>query len=262
MSAGIEITFLGTGTSVGVPVIGCDCGVCRSDDPRNQRLRASLHVATAETSLIVDTGPDLRQQCLREGIRQLDAAVITHAHSDHLMGFDDLRRFTVGVEDSLEVWATRSCMERLEAAFFYAFNGENKYPGYLKPESRIIEGDFQIGDLTLTPLPVVHGKVETVGFAFSRGGRRKFAYIPDMKELARETESQLQGIELLIVDGLHYSYHPTHQSIDEALALADRLGAQKVWLTHLSCQVDYATVQAKLPAHVDLAWDGLRLRLD
>lgn len=259
METKTEITFLGTGTSIGVPVIGCDCVVCTSDDPKNKRLRSSIHVTTPDVSLVVDTGPDFRQQCLREGIRHLDAALFTHAHSDHIMGFDDLRRFTVGDDETLAVHATAECLERLQTAFSYVFDGENRYRGYLKIAPHLIEGPFQIGDLTITPLPVTHGKVETIGFLFCRGKERLFAYIPDAKVLSDEAKRLIHGIDLLILDGLQPEAHWTHLSIGEALALAGELEIGRTWLTHFSCRVDYKILGPTLPATVSLAWDGLRL---
>ncbi len=260
METRTEITFLGTGTSIGVPVIGCDCAVCLSDDPKNKRLRSSIHVTTPEVSLIVDTGPDFRQQCLREGIRHLDAVLFTHAHSDHIMGFDDLRRFTVWDEEELEIYATEECLERLHAAFSYVFDGENRYRGYLKIAPHRIHGPFQVGDLTITPLPVTHGKVETIGFLFCRGAARLFAYIPDAKVLSDEAKDLIRGIDLLILDGLQPEAHWTHLSIGEAVALAEELDIGRTWLTHFSCRVDYTILGPTLPANVSLAWDGLRLR--
>lgn len=255
-----EITFLGTGTSIGVPAIGCECAVCSSDDPKNQRLRSSIHVSTPEVALVVDTGPDFRQQCLREKIRHLDAVLFTHPHSDHLMGFDDLRRFTMDEDDHIAVHATGSCLERLHASYPYVFDGENRYRGYLKVDSRVIRGPFTVGDLEVTPLPVDHGKVETVGFLFARGGERLFAYLPDVKTLREESRPLLEGVPLLILDGLQPQSHWTHLSTGEAVALAQELGAATTWLTHLTCRVDYAAMEPTLPPGIRFAWDGLRLQ--
>jgi phosphoribosyl 1,2-cyclic phosphate phosphodiesterase len=256
-----EITFLGTGTSIGVPVIGCDCAVCTSDDPKNSRLRSSIYVRTADTEFVVDTGPDFRQQMFREKIRNLDAALFTHSHSDHVMGFDDLRRFTMWDEDEMEIFATAECMERLEGAFPYIFDGQNRYRGYLKIAPCLIEGPFPVGELTATPLPVAHGKVETIGFLFSKSGQRLFAYIPDAKELSPETCDLIRGIDLLILDGLQPEEHWTHLSVGESVDLAKKLEIRQTWLTHFSCRVDYAALEPGLPEGVRLAWDGLRLEV-
>tara|TARA_R110000850_G_scaffold189065_8_gene314715 strand:- start:164 stop:949 length:786 start_codon:yes stop_codon:yes gene_type:complete len=256
-----EITFLGTGTSIGVPVIGCDCDVCSSDDPKNQRLRSSIYVKTPEVALVVDTGPDFRQQCLRAGIRDLDAGLFTHAHSDHVMGFDDLRRFTVFEDELIQIYANGGTLQRLEEAFPYVFDGENRYRGYLKVEPHQIEGTFRVGDLDVTPLPVSHGKVETIGFLFSSGGKRLFAYIPDAKVLSDEARALIEGIDLLILDGLQPERHWTHLSIGESVEIARELRIKQTWLTHFSCRVDYAALEPGLPDSVGLAWDGLKLEV-
>lgn len=261
METKTEIIFLGTGTSIGVPVIGCDCEVCLSEDPKNKRLRSSLFVTTPEVRFVVDTGPDFRQQCLREGIRHLDAALFTHAHSDHVMGFDDLRRFTVREHEELPIFANGECLDRLEAAFPYIFDGENRYRGYLKIAPHRISGPFPLGDLLVTPLPVIHGKVETNGFLFSRNDQKVFAYIPDAKILTAETKSHLAGIDLLVLDGLQPERHQTHLSISESLALIKELEIKQAWLTHFSCRMNYKTLEPTLPQRVSLAWDGLKICL-
>ncbi|MEO0413676.1 MAG: MBL fold metallo-hydrolase [Verrucomicrobiota bacterium] len=257
-----RLTFLGTGTSIGVPVIGCDCAVCRSDDPKNTRLRSSLMVEVDGFRLVVDTGPDFRQQCLSEGVTELDAAIFTHAHSDHIMGFDDLRRFTLPADRFLPIYATEDCMTRLEKAFEYAFDGENHYPGYLKPRPQVIDGPFQVGPWEVTPLPVTHGKVVTVGFLFDHVGGVRFAYIPDAKLISAKAMELLQDVPLLIIDGLQMEEHWTHLSIPEAVEVITQVKAKQAWLTHLSCRVDYTEIEPTLPDHIRLAWDGLKVSLD
>ena len=140
------ITFLGTGTSVGVPMIGCDCAVCTSDDPRDQRYRSSIFVQAPEASWIVDTGPELRLQCLRENISEIDAVIYTHAHMDHVVGFDDLRRFSAGADATIDLYGTEACLADLQRMFAWAFDGTNRYPGYIKPEPQVIDGPFELGD--------------------------------------------------------------------------------------------------------------------
>lgn len=257
-----EIVFLGTGTSIGVPVIGCDCEVCTSTDPKNNRLRSSILVRSPEGTLVVDTGPDFRQQCLREKVTHLDAAIYTHAHSDHIMGFDDLRRFTVGHESSLDIYANQNCMSRLRRAFDYIFDGLNQYYGYLKPVPHEITGPFSLCGWEITPLPVTHGKVDTIGFHFEmpQSGQR-FAYIPDAKSLSDTALEMIDQIPLLILDGLQMKEHNTHLSIPESMEIAKQVNAGKTWLTHFSCRVNYKVLEPQLPDNVRLAWDGLKIEL-
>ncbi len=260
MAAEFEITFLGTGTSIGVPVIGCGCAVCVSGDPKNQRTRCSIHVKSPDgLAWLVDTGPDLRTQCLREGISHTDAVIYTHEHTDHIMGFDDLRRFTVGADAELPIYANASCLRRLEAAFHYAFNGENRYIGYLKPKPRVISGPFHLGETEVTPLPVVHGKVDTIGLLFSHPGAGRFAYVPDAKAIPAASLALMGELDLLILDGLQPMPHPTHLSVGEAVVIAGKLGAGRTWLTHFSCRMDHTVEGPLLPDRVGLAWDGLKV---
>lgn len=257
-----RLTFLGTGTSVGVPMVGCDCETCRSTDPRDKRLRCSVFIETPEAQWIVDTGPDLRQQCLRAGIRRLDAAIFTHSHADHVTGFDELRRFTIGEHQTMPVYATPACLEVLERMFIYAFNGENRYRGYLKPDPRPVLGPFEISSTRITPLPVRHGKVETIGYLFERGGRKRCAYVPDCKTMPPETVDLVRGVDTLILDGLRRTEHPTHLNFDEALSLAAEIGARETWLTHFQCEIMHARDEPTLPPGVRMAYDGLQLSWD
>ncbi|MBK8092296.1 MAG: MBL fold metallo-hydrolase [Verrucomicrobiaceae bacterium] len=258
----MRLTFLGTGTSVGVPMIGCDCATCRSTDPRDQRYRSSVWIETPECSWVVDTGPDFRSQCLRAGIRRLDAALFTHPHMDHLTGFDELRRFTIPEEATMPVYATQSCLDVLERMFNYAFNGENRYRGYLKPDPRPISGPFQLGGTTVTPLPVQHGKVETIGYLFTRSGRKLCAYIPDAKTLSDEAMQAIAGVDTLILDALRHTPHLTHMNFTEALAVQAVLRPRQTWFTHFQCEIMPATEEPKLPPGIALAYDGLRLEWD
>lgn len=257
---GLQATFLGTATSVGVPMVNCDCATCTSDDPRDKRLRASLWVRTETTSVVIDTGPDFRQQCLRAGIRRLDAVLFTHAHYDHVAGFDEVRRFTVGLDERMPVHARKSTIQALERMFPYAFDGENVYRGYLKPEPHEVTGPVTVGDITFTPLPVRHGKVETVGWLIGWGGRDRLAYVPDCKQMPDSTLAMIRSVDTLILDALRRTPHLTHLTFDEALELSGRIGARETWFTHFQCEIRHAIDEPNLPPGVRLAYDGLTLR--
>ncbi|MBX7210525.1 MAG: MBL fold metallo-hydrolase [Verrucomicrobiaceae bacterium] len=254
-----ELTFLGTGTSIGVPAIGCDCETCRSTDQRDKRTRCSVWCRTPEAAWVVDTGPDFRAQCLREGIRRLDAALYTHAHMDHVTGFDELRRFTVEQDHYLPVHATAACLASLERMFEYAFNGENRYRGYLKPWPMPVHGPFKIGETLVTPLAVLHGKLETIGYLFSRAGNKLCAYLCDCKSVPPESLAAMQGVDTLIIDALRFTPHPTHMNIEESLAFVDTLRPRAAFFTHFQCEVMHARDEPKMPPHVRFAFDGLRL---
>lgn len=256
--AGLTITFLGTGTSQGVPLIGCDCDVCTSADPRDKRTRSSIHVQTPECSWVVDTGTDFRAQCLREGVRSLDAVVYTHSHADHIMGFDDLRAFCPW-GSTLPVFASRETMTDLERVFAFAFNGMNRFPGYIHPEPHIIDGPFTLGTTELTPLPVLHGRAHVNGYLFTREGEPLVAYLSDCKSVSDAVVERIAGVRHLILDALRHKPHPTHMSVGEALELAQLVRPGQTWFTHLCHDLGHASTQAILPPGVTVAHDGLRI---
>jgi phosphoribosyl 1,2-cyclic phosphate phosphodiesterase len=259
MTPDFQLTFLGTGTSVGVPMIGCDCAVCTSPDPRDTRDRSAVYLQTPEANWVVDTGPDFRRQCLRERIRKLDAVLISHAHTDHIMGFDDLRSFTFGEDAAMPVYATPPTLEALQTAFAFAFDGTNRYLGYFKPMPRPITGPFWVGETEVTPLPVEHAKVDTIGFLFSRGGRKRLAYISDVKIIPPATMALLEGVETLVIDCLRYRPIYTHFIVEESLAAVAAVAPQRAYFTHLSHDLGHAAFEATLPPHIRVAYDGLRL---
>jgi phosphoribosyl 1,2-cyclic phosphate phosphodiesterase len=256
----LTITFFGTGTSLGVPMVGCDCRVCQSADPRDKRTRSSIHVETPETAWIMDTGPDFRLQALRERLHRLDAAVYTHSHTDHVMGFDDLRPFCFGGKD-LPVYASAETMADLERVFYFAFNGQNRWPGYMRPLPHVIEGPFFLGETELVPIPVRHGRAHVFGFLFRRRGEPLAAYFSDCKEVPEEAWPQLRGVRHLIVDALRHTPHPTHMNVEEALNLARELKAGQTWLTHLSHELMHAELEPTLPPGVRVAYDGLKIEI-
>jgi phosphoribosyl 1,2-cyclic phosphate phosphodiesterase len=258
LNSQLTLTFLGTGTSQGVPMIGCDCEVCRSSDPRDKRLRSSVYIETPETSFVVDTGTDFRTQALRENIRRVDAVVFTHSHTDHIMGFDDLRRFS-HARGSMPVYASADTMRDLERVFQFAFKAAKPIPYYLKPEPHVIDGPFQLGSTTITPLPVPHGESLVNGYLFSRDGEKLVAYLSDCSAVPDEVASAIGDVRALIIDALRHKPHPTHLSVDQALAVAARVRAKETYFTHIAHELPQAA-ESQLPAGTHIAYDGLKLR--
>lgn len=258
MSSTIELKFLGTGTSVGVPQIGCQCKVCRSCNLKNKRLRSSILVSCGGTNVLIDSSPDLRQQALRENITDIDAVVYTHAHLDHVVGFDDLRAFCWHREGKLPLYASEETMSVLRAMYPWAFSSENSYRGYVRPEPREIKEAFDVGGLRLTPLPVEHANVQTNGYLIEAGGAR-IAYAPDVKSIPEESIQLWQKLDILILDALRFKFHRTHMTVEETLAMIEKLNPAAAYLTHMSHEVDYEEIVKSLPGNVFAAYDGLSL---
>lgn len=266
----LTLTFLGTGTSQGVPMIGCDCEVCRSPDPRDKRLRSSIYIETPEWAFVVDTGTDFRTQALRENIRRVDAVLFTHSHTDHIMGFDDLRRFAYA-RGYMPVYASPQTMRDLERVYEFAFKSLNPFPGYLKPEPHVIEGPFQLGRTTITPLPVPHGNTMVNGYLFSRPPARNtdenacvpeklVAYLSDCSDVPAEIIDRIRGVKILIIDALRDKPHPTHLTVDQALEFARRIQPQQTYFTHVAHELAHSA-ESRLPSGVKIAYDGLKLTL-
>ncbi|MCI6980714.1 MAG: MBL fold metallo-hydrolase [Akkermansia muciniphila] len=256
----MEIIFLGCGTSVGVPMIGCDCPVCTSNNPKNRRTRASVAVRSGETTLLVDSGPDLHWQALRENLRRLDAVLYTHEHLDHVAGFDELRAFCWRREDPLPLYAVAGCLHQLRTMYAWAFC--NQYHGYVRPEAHEHGNTpFCVGDIEVTPVPVQHGTVETCGYVFRSGGA-SFGYVPDVKEIPEASRPLLQGLTALAMDGLNFDKaHRSHMSVQQSAEEMQALRAELGVVTHTSHSVEYEAVSRNLPKGVILAYDGLRLEL-
>lgn len=256
--AGITITFLGTGTSQGVPVIGCDCAVCASTDPRDKRTRSSIYVETPECAWAVDTGTDFRTQCLRENVRRMDAVVFTHSHSDHIMGFDDLRPFCMP-DKLMPIYASEETMRDLKRVFQFAFQPENQIPGYVHPGPHVITGPFALGETELTPLPVKHGRARVNGYLMRRGGDPLAAYLSDCKEVPDAVVERIAGVKVLIIDALRHRTHPTHMNIEEALLVAGKVRPGETWFTHICHELAHEETEKNLPAGVRMAYDGLKI---
>ncbi len=262
MTPAFSIRFLGTGTSTGVPLIGCDCEVCHSRDPRDERLRSSALLTLGDRTLLIDAGPDFRAQCLRWRVPRVDAVFITHAHADHLFGFDDIRRFnTMQGNAVIPCYAGPDTIARLHAVFPYITQRRNAL-GLYRPLIDFIPvaSPFDALGARLTPLPVIHGGIETFGLRVDYAGR-SLAYLPDVHEIPEPTLALMRGLDLLVLNMLRPRPHPTHLTLGRALVYAARLAPRRTLLTHLSHDYTHAQLLPHLPPTVLPAHDGLTLPL-
>jgi phosphoribosyl 1,2-cyclic phosphate phosphodiesterase len=258
----LAVTFLGTGTSIGVPVIQCDCLVCQSPDPRDRRFRSAVYLESETASWVIDTGADFRLQALQAGIKRLDAVVYTHSHADHIMGFDDLRRFSSLNGNRMPVYASQQTLNNLKAIFYYAFSGEARFPGYVHPEPHVVEKPFCLGEDTIIPIEVEHGRAHVFGYVVQQNGKSKLAYISDCKSISSEGMAHLTQVDTLVLGTPCRRAHPTHLSMDEGLALSTLIKPKRTFFTHLSHDFGHVATQKALPPDVFLAYDGLRLELE
>jgi phosphoribosyl 1,2-cyclic phosphate phosphodiesterase len=254
----MRVTFLGTGTSTGVPVVGCSCRVCTSSDPRNQRLRQSVAIECDGKHFLIDTTPDLRLQLLRHPIPRLDFLLYTHSHSDHLMGLDDIRPFNFRQHETIHAFASESTTKAIRRAFGYIWDSSQIGGGKPQLELHAVDTAFRHQGIEIIPIPVSHGDWTILGFRIGR-----FAYITDTNGVPESSMRLLEGIDTLALDGLRPApAHPTHFTIGQAVACAKEIGARETFLIHLTHEVDHAEVDATLPEGVRLAWDGLELNVE
>jgi phosphoribosyl 1,2-cyclic phosphate phosphodiesterase len=252
----MKITFLGTGTSQGVPIINCTCSVCSSDNPRNKRFRTSISIETNDTCLLFDTTPDLRQQLLNHPLSHLDAVIYTHAHADHIYGIDDLRRFNQLQKKRLPVYASPQTIKTLKMKFDYAFGNGALHLGVPNLEANEVNGPFRINNLEITPIKLYHGSQEVLGFRVG-----DFAYCTDVSEIPAKSYDLLQDLDVLVLDALRETSHPTHFSLEEAQGEAKKIGARTTYFIHMSHKINHEIHSSLLPQSMDLAYDGLTLNL-
>lgn len=254
----VEVLVLGSGTSHGVPMIGCDCAVCTSDDLHDKRSRPSIFVRFGELRILVDTAPELRLQCVAHGIDRVDAVLFTHHHADHVTGLDDLRRFNWLMKGPVPLYANQRTLKNIERMFRYAFDHAPDSP-HSRPAVELItidEQPFTIAERTILPIPLIHGKLPVLGFRFGR-----FAYCTDCSFIPESSMERLTGLDVLILDALRRTPHPAHFNLEQAVEMAGRIGAKRTFFTHITHQLGHEATNAELPEGMALSYDGQRLEL-
>lgn len=260
MAAGgsLRLTVLGSGTSVGVPTIGCHCPVCTSKDPRDNRLRPSVLVRYNGRAVLVDTTPDFRQQALRARIDRIDAILYTHAHADHILGLDDVRPFNYHQRGAIPIYGTAETLAVIQRVFTYVFDGAETQSSRprITPVA-ITEEPLELFGLAVTPIPVLHGRSQVLGFRFG-----PVAYLTDHSEIPEPSLDKLRDLEVLFLDALRHKPHPTHSTVERSLAYVDRLRPRRAYFTHICHDLSHAQEESRLPEHVRLAYDGLEISVE
>lgn len=254
----VEVIVLGSGTSHGIPMIGCECPVCTSDDPRDKRTRPSIWVKYKDVRFLVDTSPELRLQCLANGIREVDAVLFTHHHADHVAGLDDLRRFNWMTKKAVPCYGTERTLAGVRRMFSYAFEPAGDSP-HSRPQLELVpigDAPFDVRGAQVLPIPLMHGPMPVTGFRFGR-----FGYCTDCNAVPDDSIDRLRGVEVLILDALRHDSHPTHLSLTEATALAERIGADSTYFIHMAHQLKHRETNDRLPQGMALSHDGLRLTI-
>jgi len=252
----MKLTFLGTGTSTGVPTLACDCKVCTSPDPHDKRTRPSILIRFGDRALVIDTAPDFRAQALREKMDRLDAVLFTHSHADHILGLDDVRIFYFRQKKPIPIYAEARCMADIQRTFKYIFDGNYPYGGIARLDPHLIEGPFEVEGLKVIPVPVLHGKLPILGFRING-----MAYLTDVSAIPETSYPLLEDLDTVIVDTLRSWPHPTHLTVEQALSIIRKLNVRKAYCTHIAHDLGHEETNAKLPPHVRLAYDGLQLEI-
>jgi phosphoribosyl 1,2-cyclic phosphate phosphodiesterase len=252
----MRLTFLGTGTSTGVPTLACHCRVCTSRDPHDQRTRPSLLVQFDGRVLVIDTTPDFRTQALREKLDRLDAVLFTHSHADHILGLDDVRSFYFRQQKPIPIYADPYCMTEIHRTFKYIFDADYPYGGIARLDPHLIDGPFEVDGLKVLPVPVLHGNLPILGYRIDG-----VAYLTDVSEIPESSYPLLEGLEVLILDALRPRPHPTHLTVEQALRVMERLQVPRGYCTHIAHELGHEETNARLPSHVRLAYDGLQLEI-
>lgn len=259
----MKITILGCGTSSGVPAIGCDCPVCRSENPKNRRTRASIYIESGEKGILVDTATDLYFQAITRGIRRVHAVIYTHTHADHVHGIDELRIFNFLQMEIIPLYGSEEAMSFIRRTFAYIFTETQLGGGKPLLETHPVEEEFELFGLRVLPLELMHGSLPIFGYRFIKPGEpeKRFAYLTDCSEIPEESLKELHGLDLLILDALRHEYHPTHFTIDDAVRTAGVLKPRRTALTHFNHSVDYDDLRDSLPPGVEPAYDGMVIDL-
>lgn len=256
-AAALTLTILGSGTSSGVPVVGCSCAVCRSGLPRNRRSRCSALLSWNGHNILIDTATDLRQQSLDNNVRHIDAVLYTHGHADHVHGIDDLRAFNALSGQDIPVYGPQWVISDLLARFGYAFRSSQSAGFRPHLHAQVLSESIELFGRQVTPLTLLHGTEPVYGYRVA-----DVAYLTDCSEIPALARRQLRGLQVLVIDGLRFREHPTHMTVKQAIAVGRQLGAQRIILTHLSHDVDYPLHSRQLPEHVEFAYDGLTVTVN
>lgn len=252
-----SLTVMGSGTSMGVPTIGCTCAVCHSSDPHDRRTRPSILLEYNDKFVLIDTTPDFREQAIREQIRRIDAVLYTHTHADHILGIDDLRPLSYHRDGKIPLYARPEAADFLRNMFRYIFDADYKFGGLARVELLPILGEFELFGTKFVPVPVIHGDAEIYGFRFGSA-----AYLTDFSAVPESSFSLLQNLDVLFLDALRYKPHPTHSTVERSLQIAEQLRAKRVFFTHICHDLAHEETNAKLPPHVRLSYDGMKLEFE